>query len=155
MQLKASTKSAIRMTDEQCQADKMPGLRGGRELRTTQLAKLVSTGRSWVSDWRGEVPARVNCYHGGRFCAGGRVTQATANAWCWMKESATRSWRRDLQMPVSSLFFTPVKESLPAFSYRSICRTGAGRGWLGLMSKTTISPHGAFSTGRVPVGRGQ
>jgi len=50
-------------------------------------------------------------------------------AWCWMKEAATKSWRRDLDEQVSSLF-------------------------LGLTSRTTISTHGAFSTGRVPVGRG-
>jgi hypothetical protein len=30
----------------------------------------------------------------------------------------------------------------------------SGRGWLGLTSKMTISAHEAFSTGRVPVGRG-
>jgi hypothetical protein len=50
-------------------------------------------------------------------------------AWCWMKETATESWRRDLDEPVSSLF-------------------------LGLANRTTISTRGAFSTGRVPVGRG-
>jgi len=51
-------------------------------------------------------------------------------AWCWLKETATKSWRRDLQMRVSSLF-------------------------LGLMNKTTISAHGAFSAGRVPVDGGR
>jgi hypothetical protein len=32
---------------------------------------------------------------------------------------------------------------------------GAGRTWLGVMNRTTISAYGAFSIGRVPVGRGQ
>ena len=50
--------------------------------------------------------------------------------WCWVKKTAARSWRRDLDEPVSSLF-------------------------LGLTSRTTISAYGAFSTGRVPVGRGR
>jgi hypothetical protein len=45
-----------------------------------------------------------------------------------MKEAATKSRRRDLQMPVSSLFLAPVKEALPAFSYRSIYPAGTGRG---------------------------
>jgi len=51
------------------------------------------------------------------------------NTWCPMKETATKCCRRDLDEQVSSLF-------------------------LGLTSRTTISTHGAFSTGRVPVGRG-
>jgi len=118
-------------------------------LTTAQVAKLVSTGLTWVYDWTGGVPARVNSYHDGGLCAGGRVTQTAANAWCWMKETATKNWRRDLQVRVSSLFFAPVRESLPAFSYRSIYRAGVGEKWMGLTSKTTISTHGAFSTERI------
>jgi len=115
MQLKALTKSGTDMTDEQCQLGKMPGLRGGRELTTAQAARLVSTGRSWLGDWRGKVSAKMNFYHGGCLCAGGRVTQATANAWWWMKEAATKSWRRDLQMPVSSFYFGDGRESMTRF----------------------------------------
>jgi hypothetical protein len=115
MQLKALTKSGTEMADGQCETDRMRGLRGGRELTTTQVAKLVSTGRSWLDDWRGEVPARVNSCHGGRLCAGGRVTRATANAWCWMKEAATKSWRRDLQMLVSSFYFGDGRENMTRF----------------------------------------
>ena len=160
------TRSGTGTTDRQCEAsNKMCGLRGGRELTTTQVAKQVNTGRSWMYDWKGEVPAKANYSYGGcLYCskdvgaqfvglaspslrgakrrgnlggeANGIVTPRFVgvrngkNAWCWMKEAATRSWRRDPQTPVSSLF-------------------------LGLMSNTTISTHGAFSTGRVPVGRGQ
>jgi len=156
------------MTDRQCEVkNKMWGLRGGRELTTTRVAKQVSAGGSWMYDWTGEVLATVSSYHGalaflslrgtmvpkqsGRCMrlprpfswarndklepngiATPRVVGARneKNAWCWMKEAATKSWRRDLQELVSSLF-------------------------LGMADNMTISTHGAFSTGRVPVGRGQ
>jgi hypothetical protein len=154
MQLKALTKSSTGMTDEQCQADKMPGLRGGRELTTTRVAKLASTGRSWPGERTREVTARMNFCHGGlaplslrgakrRSNPGGEPNEIATprqvgarndkRAWCWMKETAAESWRRDLQKQVSSLFL----------------------GEMGVMSKTTISTHGAFSTGRVLVGRGR
>jgi hypothetical protein len=124
-------RSATGIADEQCElSSEMCGLRGGRELTTAQVARKAGTGRRGLSNWMEEVPAKVSYYRGGRLCAEHRVIRAIASAWCWMKERATKSWRRDLQMLVSSLF-------------------------LGLTSKTTISPHGAFSTGRVPVGRGQ
>ena len=155
MQLKALTESGTWMTDEQCEADKMPGLMGRRELMTMQFAKLVSTGRTWLHGWTREVPARVNSYYGGRLCAGGRVNQATANAWCWMKEAATKGWRRDLQMRVSSLFLVPVEESLPDFCYHSVYPAGQGGVQMVSRNKTTISTRGAFSTGRVLVGRGR
>jgi hypothetical protein len=83
------------------------------------------------------------------------VNQATGNAWCPVNQTATKGWRRDLRVPVSSLFLTPVAESLPGFSYRSVCPAGEGRGGIELTSTTTISAHGAFSTGRVLVGHGQ
>ena len=60
----------------------------------------------------------------------GRLPRNDKGAWCWMKETATKSWRRDLDEPVSSLF-------------------------LGLESRVNISTRGAFSTGRVPVGHGR
>jgi hypothetical protein len=113
-----------------------------------------------------KVPANVNCYHGGRLCAGRRVIQdnllglllchceersdeaipvgsqtrlprpdksglaMTKRAWCWMKETATKGWRRDLLVPVPSLFLTPVAKSLPDFSYRSVCPAGEGNGYV-------------------------
>ncbi len=51
----------------------MPGPRGRRELTTTKVAKLLSTGRSWPRDWTREVPAKVNSYHGGRLCCSKNV----------------------------------------------------------------------------------
>jgi hypothetical protein len=152
--LKALTKPATEVADEQFSGRQDAWSEGRRELTTTQVANLLSTGRSWMYDWTREVPANVN-YQGGRLCAGGRVNRATANAWCPVNQTATKGWRRDPPMPVSSLLLTPVAESLPDFSCRSVCPAGEGRGWLGLTSGTTISAHGAFSTGRVLVGRGR
>ena len=131
MQLKALVRSVRGMTDDQCSvSDAMCGLRGGRELQTTQVAKQANTGWTWMHGWTGEVPPMVSSCDNARLCLGGCLTPETANAWWWTIEAATESWRRDLQELVSSLF-------------------------LGLTSRTTISTHGAFSTGRVPVGRGQ
>jgi hypothetical protein len=155
MQLKALTKSATGMTDEQCEAGKMPGLRGGRELTIAQVAKLPSSGRSWLNDLRREVPVRMNYYHGGlaflswqgvRFLAyagdrlrnlGGEPNEIATprqvgarndkRAWYWLKETATKSWRRDLQMTVSSLFLVPVAQTSSDLSYRLVCRAGRGR----------------------------
>jgi len=119
MQLKALTKSGPGMTDEQCESDKMPGLRGGRELMTTQVARLVSTGRSWPGEWTREVAAKVNFYHGGEpnEIATPRLVGARNDkrAWCWMKEAATKSWRRDLNLQVSSLVFGTGKGTAASF----------------------------------------
>ena len=152
-------RSATGMTDKQCKvSSKACGLRGGRELTTIPVAKQVSTGRSWMENWTGEVPAGPGSYsgvfalpslRGARFlaCAGNKLRNLRGEpngiatprhvgarndkgAWCWMNEAATKGWRRDLQERVSSLL-------------------------LGLTNRTTISTHGAFSTGRMPVGRGQ
>ena len=132
MQLKALTTSGTGMTDEQCNTDKMRGLTGGR-LTTGQVLELVGSGRSWVSDCRGKVPVNLGCYRARAPAEIAAPRQVGARndkgAWCWLKEAATKSWRRDLQMTVSSLV-------------------------LGLTNGTTISTRGAFSTGRVPVGRG-
>ena len=110
--------------------------RGRRELTTTKVAKLFSTGRSWLPDWTREVPAKVNSYHGGRTFLSLRGAKRRSNlggesseiatprqvgarndkrAWCWMKEAATKSWRRDLQMPVSSFYFGDGRESMTRF----------------------------------------
>ena len=131
MQLKALMRLVTGMTDNQCRvSNQMCGLRGGRELTITPVAKQASTGRSCTGDWAEKIPAGTAFFDRGPSCAGDRVIQAMANAWWWLKESATISWRRDLQKLVSSLV-------------------------LELMGSTTISTHGAFSDGRVPVGRGQ
>ena len=156
-------------------------------MTTTQVAKVVSTGRSLLRGGTTEVPARVNSYHGGRTflslrgarflaCASEQAPQSPpppvfarshrrrsnlANwseiatprqvgarndtplvfarltsvsrsnllgagidrpsarndkwAWCWAKEAATKSWRRDLQMPVSSFYFGDGRESMTRF----------------------------------------
>ena len=76
-------------------------------------------------------------------------------AWWWMKEAAIKIWGRDRQEPVSSLVLAPVAQTSSNFSYHLVCPAGAGRGWLRMMNRTTISAHEAFSTGRVPVGRGR
>jgi hypothetical protein len=99
-------------------------------LKTTQVASQAGADRSCTGEWTGEVPANADFYHGELLCAGDRVTQAMANAWWCLNETATGSWRRDLDLQVSSLF-------------------------LKLIHSMTISTHGAFSTGRIPVGRGQ
>ena len=155
----------------------MPALRGGRELTTTQVAERPSNPGGEPNEIA--TPRQVGARN-------------DKGAWCWLKETATKSWRRDLQMRVSSLFLAPVAETSPDFSYRLVSAAGHGspslrgtrmpkqsgrgmrlprpfsgarndtsvgglaptRGELGLMNKTTISVHGAFSTGRVPVGRG-
>jgi hypothetical protein len=112
-------------------------------LTTTQVVKQLSTGQSWLPDWTREISAKVNCYQSGRWCAGGHVNQA-----------ATKIWRRDPQKLVSSLFLAIVGEASSDLSYGLDCPASQGREWLGLRSRTTISAHGAFSTRRMPVGRG-
>jgi len=113
MQLKALTKSVTGMTDEQCEAGKMPGLRGGRELTTAQVVERPSN----LGGEPNEIatPRQVGARNDKR-------------AWCWLKETATKSWRRDLQEPVSSLFLVPVAQTSSDFSYRLVCRAGRGRG---------------------------
>jgi hypothetical protein len=145
----------------------MPGLKGGRGLTTTQVAKLLSSGRNWLQEWTGKVPAKLNFYHGGRLCCsknvgarsigvgslslrgarflpydrnrlrnlGGESNEIAAprlvgarndkNAWCWTKEAATRSWRRDLQTPVSSLFYGFMATATEAASDLSCCLVSA------------------------------
>jgi hypothetical protein len=153
------------------------------------VAKLVSIGWSWLSDWRGEIPAKVNSYHGGRLSTGGRVTQdnllgsllchceerdssltlgtssaipmgsqtrlprpdksglaITKRAWCWMKETATKGWRRDLRMRVSSLFLAPVAQTSPDFSYRLVSAAGHGSPSL----RGTIMPKQSRTGMRLP-----
>ncbi|MCK4844022.1 MAG: hypothetical protein KAS83_03520, partial [Dehalococcoidia bacterium] len=42
-------------------------------MTTMQVAKLVSTGWSWLPDWTREVSAKVNCYQSGRWCCSKNV----------------------------------------------------------------------------------
>jgi len=192
------------------QAGKMSRPRVRRELM--QVAKLVSTGWSWLPDWTREVSARMNSCQGGRWCCSKNVVaqfiglaslslrgarflacaseqapqsppppvfarshrrrsnlancseiatprqvgaRNDKSAWCWMKETAIKIWRRDLQEPVSSLVLAPVAEAPSDLSYRLVYPAGQGRGWLGLMSRTTICAREASSTRRAPVGRGR
>jgi len=171
------------------QADKMARPRGRRELTTTQVAKLISTGRSWLRDWAREVSAKVNFYRGGRLCrsknlvaqfiglaslslrgarflayaseqapqsppppvfarshrrrinlancseiAAPRLVGARndKSAWCWMKETATKIWRRDLQEPVSSLVLAMVgadEQDDYLCPWSILHREGGGRSW--------------------------
>jgi hypothetical protein len=120
-----------------------------------QVVKKLSTGQSRLRDWTGEVSAKVNSYQSGRLCVGVRVNQATTRMWNLMNQAATKIWGRDLREPVSSLVLAMVGEASPDLSYCLVCPAGKGWGWMGLTSRTTISAHGAFSTGRVTVGRGR
>jgi hypothetical protein len=73
----------------------------------------------------------------------------------WVNQGATEIWRRDLRELVSSLVLALVRQASPDLAYCVVSRAGQGKGWLGLTSRTTISAYEAFSTGRVPVGRGR
>ena len=134
--MKALTKSATGMTDEQCEAGKMPEERGGRELTIAQVAKLVSTAWSRVGELTKEVPVNLGCYRAREPTEIAAPRQVGARndkrgpRLIMISHAAMKIRRRDLQMGVSSLV-------------------------LGLTNGTTISTRGAFSSGRVPVGRGQ
>jgi hypothetical protein len=123
-------KSTTGITDEQCQGKQEAWTEGRRELTTMHVAKLFSSGQSWLSDLSGRAPITMNSYRGGRLCAGGRLTQATASVWWCTKEAAKKSWRRDVHLQVSSLV-------------------------LRLMNRMTIPAHGTLSTRRVVVGHGR
>jgi hypothetical protein len=159
-------------------------------LTTTQVAKQLSTGQSWLRDCTREVSAKVNSCQGGRLCClknvvgrfiglaplslreakrrsnlGGEPNEIATPRQVgarndkrrprWINQAATKSWRRDLQMPVSSLVLALVRQASPDLAYCVVSRAGQGKGWLGLTSRTTISAHEAFSTGRVPVDGGR
>jgi len=111
----------------------MAGLRGGRELTIRQVANLLSSGRSWLGDLGRKVPARMDLYRGGEPSEIATPRQVGArndtSAWCWMTEAATESWRRDLDLQVSSVFLG-ADEQDDYFCPRSILhREGAGRSW--------------------------
>ena len=94
------------------EADKMSRPRGRRELTTTQVVKQLSTGQSWLPERMRQVLA--NCSE----IATPRQVGARNDkrAWCWMKEAATKSWRRDVHLQVSSLFLARVAEAASGFS---------------------------------------
>jgi hypothetical protein len=130
MQLKALTRSDMGMTDDQCRvSNEIRGLRGGRELKTTQVANQVRAGRSCTDRWTGGVPARVDSYHGDLLCAGERVTQAMAGAWWWPNEAATKSWRRDLDLQVSSLVSGLDTQDDYSYPRGTLHRESTGRSW--------------------------
>ena len=132
MQLKALTRSARGMTDDQCRvSNQMCGLRGGRELQTTQVADQAGAGRSCTGEWTGGVPVKAGFYHGELLCAGERVTQAMAGAWWWLEEAATRSWRRDLDLQVSSLVSGLDAQDDCFYPRGALHPEGAGRSWAG------------------------
>jgi hypothetical protein len=126
------------------------------ELTITQMAELVSAGRSWRGDWMGEFPAKVNSWRSGRLCARGGVTQLTADAWRWIKEAATKSWRRDPQEPVSSFHFGDGRESMTRFILLPrLSRRPAIAGQDGAYGEDHYrSPCSALHRG-VPVGHGR
>ena len=106
--------------------------RGRRELTTMQVAKQLSTGQSWLPDWTREALAKVNLYQSGRLCVGGSVNQATTRMWCWMNQAATKSWRRDVHLQVSSLVLgvDGTDEQDDYICPRSILhREAGGRSW--------------------------
>jgi hypothetical protein len=103
-------KSTTVITDEQCQGKQDAWNEGRRELTTMQVSKLFSTGRS-----SNEIAATRQV--GAR---NGKI------AWWCTKEAATKSWRRDLQMPVSLLVLAVAAETSYDFSYSVICPAGHG-----------------------------
>jgi len=155
--LTALTRPGTGTTGEQCQSDGMAGARGGRELMTRQAAELRSSSWSWPSDLGRKVPANMSSYHSGlaflslrgaRFLASPRnglrnlggtpgeiatPRQAGArndtSAWCWTKEAATGSWRRDLNLQVSSLFLGTDEQDDYFCPRSALHREGAGRSW--------------------------
>jgi hypothetical protein len=117
-------------------ANRIPELKGRRELMTMQVAQQFSTSESWLPAWTREVSAKANPYGIGRLCNSKNVgdqfiglvslslrgtivpkqsqrgirlprpfsgARNDKSAWWCTKEAATKSWGRDLQMPVSSL----------------------------------------------------
>jgi hypothetical protein len=99
------------------------------ELTMTQVANQASVRRNCMGDLTGEVPAKVNRYDGGCLCAGRCVTQAMANAWWWPKEAATKSWRGDLDLQVSSLVSGSSKQDDYLHPRGTLHRESTGRSW--------------------------
>ncbi len=158
MQLKALMRLVRRMTDDQCRVRKeMCGLRGGRELHMSRVADQSSAGRSCTGDWTGEVPANVSSYRGGTACISLRGAGFLADGWnrlgnlalepnsiatprqvgvrndkgaCWWPNgAATESWRRDLDVQVSSLVFGLNAQDDYIYPRGTLHRESTGRSW--------------------------
>ena len=122
--------STTGMTDRLCRViNQVCGQRGGRDLKTTQVADQASAGRSCTREWTGGVPAKADFYRGEPLGAGGRATQAMAKAWWWLIGAATRSWRRDLDLQVSSLVFGSDKQDDYLHPRGTLHRESTGRSW--------------------------
>lgn len=97
-------------------------------MTTTQVAKQVNTGRSWMHDGTREVPATLSSCPGARLCPGGRVDGATADAWCWKTGSYKKLEKRPAGIGLFTVF--GADEQHDYFYPRGILhREGAGRSW--------------------------
>ena len=144
------TRSGTGTTDRQCKVNnEMCGLRGGRELTTTQVAKQANTGRTRMYDWTGEVPATVTSYRGGlaflslrgakrRSNLGGEPNEVATprqvgarndkDAWCWKTGSYKKLEKRPADAGLFIVFGTDEQHDY--FYPRGILhREGAGRSW--------------------------
>ncbi len=121
------------MTDKQCKgSSKACGLRGGRELTTTQVSKQVNTGRSWLRDWTGEVPARVSSYLGGERNGIATPRQVGARndkgAWWCNNEAARKLEKRPANAGLFIVFGADGQDDY--FYPRGVLhRESAGRSW--------------------------
>ena len=125
MQVKALPKSTTGITDEQCQGKQDAWDEGRRELTTMQVAKLFSAGRSSK-----EIAAPRPRFIGG---AGN-----DKSAWWWTKEAATKSWRRDVHLQVSSLFLGPMDSTDYPCPWNTLHKESDGRSWA--MNNTSNIP---------------
>ena len=110
-----------------------------------------------VFGWRvmKEVSAKVNYRWAWRSCMGGCIGQAAAQIWSFMNQTAARIQGRDLREPVSSFYLGDGRGSMTRFILLPrLSRCPGMAGNTGLTGRTTIAAHGAFSAGRVRVGRG-
>ena len=105
-------------------AGKMPGLMGKGKLTTMQLAKQLSTGQSWLTDWKREFLEKPKPYGSGSLCMESSVNQATTRIWRWINQVATKMWGRDLHELVSSLFLALAAETSSNLSYCLVYPTG-------------------------------
>ena len=139
------------MTDRQCEAsNEMCGLRGGSELTTTRVANQANTGRNWMRDWTREVPVNVSPYYGALAFVSLRGAKRRSNlggerngiatprcvgagsdqgAWWWHKEAATKSWRRDLDLQVSSLVSGLNAQDDYSYPRGTLPLESTGRSW--------------------------
>jgi hypothetical protein len=149
MQLRALTRSATGMTDQQCKTSNgMCGLRGGRELKTTRVASQASAGWPWLRDCMEQTPTEVNrCHDGFTFPSlpgtmvpkqsgrGVRLPRPFSGAgddkgaWWWYTEAAAKSWRRDLNLQVSSLVFGLNEQDDYFYPRGPLHRESTGRSW--------------------------